>query len=694
MHPSITSGNPYPLGAVPDARGTNFALFSAHAEAVTLCLFETAAAPAPAVEVQLAARTGDVFHAHLGGVRAGQAYAYRISGPWAPEQGHRFNSRKLLLDPYARAIARPAAWDPAVYPYVAVDYPDPSVAKQIASPLDSSSSAPLGLVAEPDQRPPDWRRPRTPWRDTVLYELHLRGFTKLHPAVPPELRGTFAGLASEPAVDYLQRLGVTAVELLPVQHHVDDHRLERLGLTNYWGYQPLAYFAPEPSYARSRGLGAIREFRDMVLRLHRAGIEVILDVVYNHTGEAGADGPLLAFRGIDNASYYRLAREDRRRYIDYTGCGNTLNTHHPAVVRLVLDSLRYWAEQMGVDGFRFDLAATLGRTQRDFDLYAPLLTAIRQDPVLQGLKLIAEPWDLHAPDSDQLGGFPAEWAEWNRCFRDDVRRFWRGDPGQAPALATRLAGSSDIFGPRRRPPQAGINFVTAHDGFTLRDLVSYTAKRNQANGEGNRDGEGRNWSWNCGAEGPSTEASVLRRRARQQRNVLATLLLAQGVPMLVAGDEFGRTQRGNNNAYCQDNALSWVDWHLAEGSALAAFVRHLLSLRRAEAGLRRTAFFTGRRDPATGTKDVMWLASNGRELDSRDWTEPGLACFGELIAASDRVRLLLLCNASDRTVRFSLPDGGWELALDTAAAEAAPQRLVSLSYRLESQSLALLRSAP
>lgn len=693
MPPEVSCGKPYPLGATPDAHGVNFALFSEHAESVQLCLFDSPGARAPSAVVPLPSRSNDIFHAYLKGASAGQVYGYRVHGPWAPARGHRFNSRKLLLDPYARVIARTARWDASAYPYEAEAYPDPAAIDQSPSDLDSAASAPLGMVAAAHGSEAADASPRTAWKDTVIYELHVRGFTQLHPEVPEAQRGTYAGLASEPVIEYLRGLGVTAIELLPVQHHLSEPRLEQRGLTNYWGYQPLAYFAPEPAYAASpAGLAAVREFRAMVRRFHAAGIEIILDVVYNHTGELGHDGPAFSFRGIDNASYYRLDPVDRRRYVDCTGCGNALNTHHRAVARLVLDSLRYWVEEMGVDGFRFDLATTLGRRERDFDANAPLFVAIEQDPALQGIKFLAEPWDLAPRDGDQLGRFPAGWAEWNRCFRDDARRFWRGDAGLAAGLATRFAGSSDLFAARRRPPQASLNYVTAHDGFTLRDLVSYSGKRNEANGEGNHDGDDCNHSWNCGQEGPASEVSVRTLRERQQRNLLATLILSQGVPMLLAGDESGRTQRGNNNAYCQDNEISWLDWNSARDDPLIDFARRLVRLRRSEAVFRRQRFFDGRPDPATGRKDVTWLDSNGQELAGRAWEDPALLCFGALIAESDGTRILVLFNGSSRTVRMRLPQASWRVQLDTTAADHSTP--AEAEYLLGDRSLAVLKAVP
>ncbi len=691
MSRAASQGSPYPLGARASPEGTNFALFSAHAEAVEVCLFDSAEAAVPSEVLPLGGRTNEVFHGFFEEVGPGQIYGYRVDGPWAPERGHRFDSSKVVLDPYARAIARRPRWTPSLYSYDAAACPDPSSLSAAPNRMASGADSPLGIVVRSPSSGLETNRPRTSWRNTVIYELHVSGFTKLNPAVAPSQRGTYAGLASEPVLEYLCSLGVTAVELLPVLHHVDDHWLEKAGLTNYWGYQPLAYFAPEPSYSSVPGEGAVDEFRDMVRRFHESGIEIILDVVYNHTAELGHEGPTLSFRGIDNSSYYRLDPSDQRKYLDFSGCGNTLNTFHPAVVRLVLDSLRYWVEEMGVDGFRFDLAASLGRTGPAFDRSAPLLSAISQDPALQGIKLIAEPWDVNAPDSDQLGNFPFRWSEWNRCFRDDTRRYWLVGSGSAPALATRVAGSSDIFGPRMRLPQSAINFVTSHDGFTLMDLVSYSRKRNEANMEGDRDGERCNYASNCGVEGPSSSPAIKALRDRQRRNLLATLMLSQGIPMLVAGDEFGRTQRGNNNAYCQDNETNWVDWSLAERHSLVDFVRSLIRLRSSEPAFRREKFFDGMPHPATGCKDVTWLRQDGMEMSEPDWRGPRLKCFGSLIAA-DRSWYLLLFNGSSRPQRFSIPAEPWTVILDTTNSRFGGDETVGETYAMLDRSMAVLKA--
>ena len=680
-------GKPRPLGVTLVEGGANFALYSAHAKAVEVCLYDSPEGRLPTRVSRLPGRTEGVFHGWLPGVRAGQSYGYRVRGPWDPASGHRFDPFKVLLDPYARAIARSPRWGPESYSYRAEEHPDPAVLGQQPSYLSNAASSPLGLVTEVGGC--TFQHPRRSWSETVVYELHVRGFTKRHPAVDAGVRGTYAGLASDAAVRHIASLGVTAVELMPVQHHADEHRLQRLGLTNYWGYQPLGFFAPEPSYAASTGVAVIDEFRAMVRRLHAEGIEVILDVVFNHTAELGHDGPTLSFRGIDNCSYYRLDPADRRQYLDHTGCGNSLNAAHPAVARLVLDSLRHWVTEMGVDGFRFDLAPSLGRCGDSFDPRAPLLAAIRSDPVLEGTKLIAEPWDLHASDGFQLGRFPSGWLEWNGKFRDDVRRYWRGGPGTSGAFATRLAGSSDIFSGGGRSPLASLNFVTCHDGFTMVDLVSYDRKHNATNGEGGLDGEGENHSWNCGEEGPSLDPAVLALRERQRRNLMATLLLSQGVPMILAGDELGRTQMGNNNAYCQDNEISWLNWEV--GGRMDAFVRRLISLRKGEHSFRRAHFFSGRIDPSTGRKDITWLSSEGRQLVAGDWEREEAGAFGAWICEPGRPCYLLLFNNSETPRQFELPDGKWCVEVDTARTDTESAGPVAIRWFLGAASLALLR---
>ena len=643
------------LGATCRDGGVNFALYSAYAEAVELCVFD-ASGERETGRALLPGRDGDIWHGFLPGATAGCCYGYRVHGPYAPSRGHRFNPHKLLLDPYARELRGEFHWHDSHFGYQPGN----------DARADTRDNAPWmvkGVVVE--DLPEAAHGPGTPWPDTVLYEMHLRGFTMRHPAVPEAERGTVLALAADELVAYLRALGVTAVELLPVHAFIDEHFLHQRGLGNYWGYNTLSFFAPHPPYLGGRGGGA---FRAMVDRLHDAGLEVILDVVYNHSCEGNANGPTLSLRGIDNASYYRLFIEDPARYINDTGCGNTLATHHPAVRRLVLDSLRYWAGNMGVDGFRFDLGTVLARTSHGFDPNAALLTQINADPLLSRCKLIAEPWDL-GPGGYRLGGFPAPWAEWNDRSRDSLRRFWRGDPGELPELARRLHGSGDIFEGGGRAPWASINFVTSHDGFTLLDLVSYSRRHNEANGEGNRDGHGENFSANHGVEGPTEDPALQALRARQQRNLLATLLFCQGVPMLQAGDELGRTQGGNNNAYCQDNPGSWIDWSSAD-EELQRFVTDLLALRAREPLLRADLYRHA--NPGWSGQTLQWLAPEGGHLDAAAWQDRGRACVGCLITQNTRNNqaahaLLLLLNAGDSGVDFVLPvrGAGWHRLVDT-----------------------------
>ncbi len=606
-------GRPYPLGATWDGDGTNFAVFSRHAQAIDLCLVDDAGAE---TQVPLAERDAHVWHVRVPGIGPGQRYGYRASGPWDPAAGHRFNASKFLLDPYARAIDG------------VIETDDPSMSAADAdgapSPLDSRRATAAGVVVDTafdwgDDRPPDH-----PWSETVVYEAHVRGISMRHPELPPEIRGTYAGLAHPAVIGHLTSLGVSAVELLPVHHAVDEPMLRRRGQHNYWGYSSVGYFAPAARYASTgtRG-GQVTEFRTMVRELHRAGLEVILDVVYNHTGEGGPDGPMIGFRGLDDTTYYRSRPETPGDYVDVTGTGNTVDTGHPAVIRLVMDSLRYWVTEMHVDGFRFDLATALARDPWDFTPTAALLTAIGQDPVLSRVKLIAEPWDL-GMGGFQVGGFPAPWSEWNGPYRDGMRDFWRGR-STVGEFARRLAGSSDIYDDGARRPSASVNFITAHDGFTLHDLVSYEHKHNEANGEDNRDGTDDNRSWNCGAEGPSHDPAIRDRRWRQMRNLMATLLLSQGVPMICGGDELGRTQHGNNNAYCQDSVLSWHDWHLTdETRVFLRFVRDVIAVRRAHPVLRRSSFLTGENGGGPGSPDVVWHGPDGTPIDQHTWDDPDM----------------------------------------------------------------------
>jgi isoamylase len=671
-------GLPYPLGATWDGSGTNFALFSAHAEKVELCLFDDAGEREIA-RVALPEYTHEIWHGYLPDVRPRQLYGYRVYGPYDPKAGHRFNHHKLLLDPYAKALHGTLRWDDAVFSYKVGDpKEDLSFDRR-----DSAPFMPKCRVIDPAFTWGRERPPQRPWHEAIIYETHVKGFTMQHPDVPAEARGTFDGLSSAPIVAYLRDLGITAIELLPVHAFVHDRHLIERGLRNYWGYNTIGFFAPHPEYLSKGWLG---EFKTFVQVMHDAGIEVILDVVYNHTAEGNQMGPTLSFRGIDNRSYYYLM-EDQRFYNDFTGTGNALELRHPYVLRMVTDSLRYWVEEMRVDGFRFDLATTLARVEGPFDEHASFLDTVAQDPVLASVKLIAEPWDTGL-GGYQVGHFPPGWAEWNDQYRDTLRKFWKGDEGQLPALASRISGSADIYNYRGRRPWASINFVTAHDGFTLRDLVSYNEKHNEANKEDNRDGSDNNNSWNCGAEGPTDDPEILALRRRQMRNFLTTLLLSQSVPMLVAGDEFGRTQGGNNNAYCQDSAISWIDWDLShESEDLLAFTRRLIRLRLDHMVFRRGRFFQGAAIPGTDVKDVTWLRADGEEMRVQDWADAhakmlclllsGEAGLMHLTARGEKETddtFLLVVNASHLDVTQELPAGRetgehWETLIDTGRDE-------------------------
>jgi isoamylase len=657
-----------PLGATWDGEGTNFALASAHATAVDLCLFAAPDGAAASEQVGMRAAQPGVWHTYLPGVRPGQLYGYRVHGPYAPEQGHRFNPAKLLLDPYARAVSGAVRWEHLPGPAQVTDT-DPRV-QPSPDPRDTAGMMPKSVVIDPAFEWNGDRRPRTPWERTLIYECHVKGMTMLHPDVPEELRGTYLGLASEPIIHHFQRLGVTAVELLPVHHSVTEPRLAALGLVNYWGYSPIGYFAPDPRFAREALGGQVAEFKTMVARLHRAGLEVILDVVYNHTAEGDHRGPTLCFRGVDNAAYYRLDPDDPSRYVDYTGCGNTLDIRQPRTLELVLDSLRYWVAEMHVDGFRFDIAPVLARADTMVDPAAPFFELVRGDPVLSGVKLIAEPWDL-GPHGYQVGRFPAGWAEWNGKYRDGVRRFWRGDPGSAGEMASRLTGSSDLYEPNGRGPLASVNFVTCHDGFTLHDLVSYEAKHNEANGEGNRDGSDHNLSRNWGVEGPAEATQTLRRRERVKRDFLATLAFSLGVPMISHGDELGRTQGGNNNAYCHDSPLTWLDWRLTPAQQhLLEFTRTVFALRRRIPELNRAAFFPHDEAASWENKQLAWLRLDGTEMTADDWHDPTRHVLGMLVRnqAQDPV-LLLWLNGGSRSASCTVPaparPGTWSSVLDT-----------------------------
>ena len=699
---SIWPGQPAPLGATWDGQGVNFALFSVNATRVELCLFDSPEAPREATRFTLPERSEDIWHGYVPGLAPGQLYGYRVYGPYNPAQGHRFNPHKLLIDPYAKALTGPLRWDNALYGYrVGSPYADLTIGKR-----DSAAHVPHSVVVDPHFNWGNDRRPNTPLHESVLYELHVKGFTKLHPAVPPALRGTYAGLASEPAISYLKGLGITAVELLPIHHFIDDQYLNDKRLTNYWGYQSIGFFAPERRYASTFGHGEqVVEFKQMVRALHAAGLEVILDVVYNHTGEGHQLGPTISFRGLDNAAYYRLVRDNPRYYMDHTGTGNSLNTTHPRVLQLVIDSLRYWVNEMHVDGFRFDLTRTLIRGEPD--RYSAFFEVIKLDPVLSQVKLIAEPWDL-GPDGYWVGRFPAPWAEWNGRYRDNVRKFWKSDGGQAAEFASRIMGSMDLLRHNGRRPFHSINFVTAHDGFTLRDLVSYNEKHNEANGEENRDGDTHNNAWNGGVEGPTNDLEIQELRLRQMRNFMATLLLSQGTPMLLAGDERGRTQNGNNNAYCQDNEIAWIDWvDTPVATALHAFTRRLIALRHQHPLLHRRNFFQGPLESGSDEYDVEWLSPDGLEISPELWNNSELRCFGLLLngrvirEVDDHGRpvhddvLLILFNAGLAPIPFILPDWpddpAWEVLVDTADPTGNVHRQPSSEvYQIQPRSLVVL----
>jgi glycogen operon protein len=679
----------------------NFALFSENAEKVELCLFD----PRGRKEldrIALPEYTDEVWHGYLPDLRPGQLYGYRVHGPYDPERGHRFNPNKLLLDPYAKALSGTVRWSDANFGYrVGHRSEDLSFDRR-----NNAAGMPKCRVVDTAFTWGGDRPPQRQWHESILYELHVRGFTMRHPDVPELLRGTLAGLAAPAAIQHLKALGITAVELLPIQAFLDDRHLLERGLRNYWGYNTLGFFAPDPRYLAGDSL---TEFKTMVQHLHDAGIEVILDVVYNHTAEGNHLGPTLCFRGIDNASYYRLVPGDERHYTDFTGCGNALDLHHPRVLQLVMDSLRYWVEEMHVDGFRFDLATTLAREKSDFDRHSGFLDAVGQDPVLRQVKLVAEPWDV-GEGGYRLGGFPSGWAEWNDRYRDAVRRFWRGDPGLAGEVASRITGSSDIFERSGRRPWASVNFVTAHDGFTLRDLVSYEHKHNEANGENSRDGTDANYSWNCGFEGPTDDPDVELLRKRQMRNLIVTLLLSQGVPMLVAGDEFGRTQLGNNNAYCQDNEVSWLDWEGVDEDAteFREFVARIIRLRSEHVVFRRQRFFRGVLDPASHVKDIVWLTATGGEKSRTDWERQADHCLGLVLSgepfdyhltafgAPERDdTFLLILNASPNPSDFVMPPEelgqAWECVVDTARNGLATSERCQAgeTLRMESHSVAV-----
>jgi len=697
----VMPGQPYPLGATWDGKGVNFAVFSEHATAVELCVFDRAEDDIESSRIRLPAQTNHVWHGYLQDLGPGQFYGYRAYGPYAPEEGHRFNPNKLLIDPYTKALSGGLTWNDAVYGY---SYNDPREDLSFDE-RDSAAHVPKSIVIDPSFAWEDDRPPCVPWGDTVIYECHVKGLTARHPAVPQQLRGTFLGLASEPIIEHLTGLGVTAVELLPVHHGIDERALIEQGLINYWGYNPIAYFAPDARYATVSLGRQVHEFKSMVKTLHRAGIEVILDVVYNHTGEGGHLGPTLSLRGIDNASYYRIRSGDRRYYDDFAGCGNSLNTPHPRTLQLVMDSLRYWVQEMHVDGFRFDLATALARGEQGVEHDGSFFSTVLQDPVLAGVKLIAEPWDL-GEDGYQVGRFPVGWAEWNDKYQATMRAFWRGDRVPIGEVSCRLAGSSDLYGPRRRGPYASVNYITCHDGFTLHDLVSYERKHNEANGEENRDGNDNNLSCNWGVEGPTADMGIAALREQMKRNFIATLAFSLGIPMIAAGDELGRTQQGNNNAYCQDNEVSWIDWNLDEPQERQlAFACHVFALRRRYALLRRGTFFAGEPACEAAIKDVTWVRLDGGEMSADNWNEGDRRVLGALIhghhdeerdhgAHGPGQTILLIVSGEDRSRRFRLPDGpgfgAWKWVVNTAQARTPPEPITTKTIRVAPRSLVLL----
>jgi isoamylase len=703
---TLQPGSPYPLGATWDGQGVNFSIFAEHATRVDLCLFDSAEADQPSMRVTMPEQSQDIWHVYIPGLTPGQLYGYRVYGPYRPEEGFRYNSNKLLVDPYAKSLASTETWDDALYGYDV----NHSERDQSFDSRSSTAFVPKCVVIDESFPWGDDRPPRTPLHKSVIYELHVKGFTKLHPGIPESFRGTYSALATPAVINYLKSLGITAVELMPVHQHVDEHFLVKKGLVNYWGYNTLSYLAPDIRYSRyqRKPEEIVREFKAMVKALHAAGIEVILDVVYNHTAEGNELGPTLSLKGIDNRTYYRLAPQDLRRYMDYTGCGNTLNVLSPRTLQLIMDSLRYWVLEMHVDGFRFDLAAALMRGLHEADRLSAFFDVISQDPVISQVKLIAEPWDV-GPGGYRVGNFPVMWSEWNGRYRDTVRRFWKGDDAQVGELAYRLSGSSDLYEHNGRRPYASVNFVSAHDGFTLADLVSYNEKHNADNGEENRDGDNHNNSWNCGAEGPTDDQEITTLRARQMRNFMATLLLSQGVPMLLAGDERARTQKGNNNAYCQDNEVSWLDWSLDDTSReMLEFTRRVLAIRREHPILQRRRFFLGRRVHGADVRDIVWLRPDGEEMSDHEWSAGyvhslGMVLNGESMSewsekgelVHDDV-LLVLFNAHADEIGYVVPRIGehedWEVLVDTSVTGAPHLKTIRGGERfpLKGRSLALL----
>ena len=692
-------GHPYPLGATWDGQGVNFALFSENATKVELCLFDSTDSKTASQTIKMPEQTDQVWHVYLPGIQPGQLYGYRVHGPFDPANGHRFNPSKVLLDPYAKEIGRDVQWDKSLFGYNFEDE-----AEDLSQNTDDGAAfAPLARVIDPSFDWGDDKHPNTPWHKTVIYEAHVKGFTKKNPDIPEKIRGTYAAIASEASIQHLKNLGVTAIELLPIHFHLDDSHLEVKGLTNYWGYNTIGFLAPNSRYADK---DPVREFKTMVKALHAAGIEVILDVVYNHTAEGNHKGPTLSWRGVDNASYYMLSPEDKRFYMDFTGCGNVPNMSHPRVLQLIMDSLRYWVAEMHVDGFRFDLASTLARELHEINKLGAFFDIIHQDPTISQVKLIAEPWDV-GPGGYQVGNFPVLWTEWNGKYRDTVRDFWKGSDTDINEFATRLSGSSDLYQDDGRKPYASINFVTCHDGFTLHDLVSYNEKHNEANGEENRDGADDNRSWNCGVEGPTDDPAINALREQQKRNLVATLLLSQGVPMICAGDELSHSQSGSNNTYCQDNDLTWFDWNLNDNQKkFLDFVSKVIQIRNTQPVFQRRRFFKGR--PIRGVKDITWLNPSGQEMDEAGWNAGFVKCLGIQLAGDliddvddngDKIvgeTLAILLNGHHEPIDFTLPapkdSHHWERLFDTADPDAeASFHEGQQPYQLQGRSVVLFR---
>jgi len=699
----VSEGKPYPLGATWDGLGVNFAIFSENATKVELCLFNSQDATQESHRITLPEYNAHVWHGFIRDIRPGQLYGYRVYGPYDPEKGMRFNPNKVLVDPYAKSVPRSVTWDDSLFGYtIGSKEEDLSMDKR-----DSARFAPLAAVIDPSFVWGEDRLPQTPWNKTIIYEAHVKGLTMLNKRVPKELRGTYAGVASTPVIEHLTNLGVTAIELMPVHHRTNNRNFIERGLTDYWGYNTLSFFAPDTRFSSMTGPNEnVQEFKMMVRALHAAGIEVILDVVYNHTVEGNHMGPTLSFRGVDNFSYYRTVDKDNRYYMDYTGCGNTLNMVHPRVIQLIMDSLRYWIQEMHVDGFRFDLASALARELYDVNNLSAFFDVIQQDPIISQTKLIAEPWDLGA-GGYQVGNFPVLWTEWNGKYRDTMRQFVKGDFGQLGQVASRMTGSSDLYEHSGRKPHASINFVTCHDGFSLQDLVSYNEKHNEANGEDNRDGESHNNSWNCGAEGETDDRNIIKLRYQQKRNFMALLFLSLGVPMLSGGDELGRTQKGNNNAYCQDNELSWYNWDLTEDDqAFFEFVQKLIGIRKEQLVIHRKTFFKG--SGADGAmKDIFWLNVDGKTMEDKDWTDASKRVLGVLLEGAQLIEtdkmgrtvqgntLLILLNAHHEDIPFLLPahDEGdfWRLILDTSETIKKSTFPMSKRFTLKARSVVLLQ---